>query len=182
MTNTDMPNTVYKRTTISGDIVLRNANEKDLPKLEWFGEYLHFRRLFRYTYQEQIMRRRLMLIAEFNDFPIGQIFIFFKDDNLHDGSARGYLYSLRVMEPFQKHGIGTKLILSAEQIVKQRRLPKTTIAVAKENHVARRLYERLGYRITHEDEGKWSYTNHMGETIYMHEPCWMLEKTLLHFS
>ena len=37
--------------------------EEDLPKLEWYGEYLHFRRVFRRAYDDQLAGRRLMLLA-----------------------------------------------------------------------------------------------------------------------
>ena len=101
------------------EITLRLARRGDLPKLEWYGQYTHFRNLFRRTFQEQEQRRRLMLIADCGDFPIGHVFIQLSSGDLHfsDGKRRAYLYSLRVMEMFRGRGIGTRLIEEAERRV-----------------------------------------------------------------
>lgn len=167
--------TLFKQTTLNLDLTYRLAVESDIPKLEWMGEYTHFRKIFQYTYEEQKHGRRLMLIADCNHFPIGQIFMLMSDFWEED---RGYLYSLRVMEPFQGMGIGTALIQQAERIMRDHHLNYVSIAVARTNPQARRLYERLGYHVYTEDEGRWSYTNHENVMVEVHEPCWMLEKAL----
>jgi ribosomal protein S18 acetylase RimI-like enzyme len=92
--------------------------------------------------------------------------------------GHGYLYAFRVMEMFRGHGIGTWLLQEAENIIVDRGLEWSTIAVAKENHSARRLYERLGYQKFAEDSGRWSYLDHKGIVRHVHEPCWLLEKHL----
>ncbi len=166
--------------TLELSVELRLATYSDLPKLEWFGQYSHFRTLFRRTYQEQLQHRRLMLVADCNNFPIGHIFIQLSsgEQRIADGRRRAYLYSLRVMEMFQDHGIGTRLILEAEMLAAERGFRWVTIAAAKDNLRARRLYERLGYRVFGEDEGKWSYLDHENRMRYVHEPCWVLEKSI----
>lgn len=166
--------------TVELPVELRLATYDDLPKLEWYGQYTHFRVLFRRTYQEQLQHRRLMLVADCNDFPIGHIFIQLSGGEQHmaDGRRRAYLYSLRVMDMFQGRGIGTHLLDEAEQIAREHDFRWTTIAAAKDNPRARRLYERLGYHVFSEDEGNWSYTDHRNRVRYVHEPCWVLEKRL----
>ncbi len=175
MTNLDT-DTHYLRLPI----VIRTANKEDVAKLEWYGQYTHFRNLLRRAYREQMLGRRLMLVADYNDFPIGQLFIQLKSNNrlIADGKRRAYLYSFRVMEMFRGQGIGTMLVNHAENFISNRGYNSVTIAVAKDNHGAIRLYERLGYGKFAEDSGKWSYTNHHGKTCYVHEPCWLLEKSL----
>lgn len=160
---------------------IRVATQHDVPKLEWYGQYAHFRNLIQRAYREQLQGRRIMLIADCNDFPIGQIFIQMKSNNqrIADGTLRGYLYSFRVMEMFQGHGIGTHLIHVAESELIQRNFHYATIAVAKENHGALRLYERLAYKKIAQDAGKWSYTDHKGVMRKVNEPCWILEKKLI---
>ncbi|MCA9915667.1 MAG: GNAT family N-acetyltransferase, partial [Anaerolineae bacterium] len=145
---------------------LRVAQREDIPKLEWYGQYLHFRNLFRRTYHEQQAGKRLMLLADLNNFPIGHIFIHFKTTE----EPYAYLYSFRVMEMFQRQGVGTRLIHSAEAIVTQRGLNHVTIAVAKANKDALRLYKRLDYHIFSEDEGHWQYRDHRGDLRHVHEP------------
>jgi ribosomal protein S18 acetylase RimI-like enzyme len=158
-------------------ITLRLATLDDLPKLEWYGQYKHFRNLFRRTYREQQAGRRLMLLADSNNFPIGHVFIQFKDDTL-DEIGRAYLYSLRVMEMFRRHGVGTWLMQEAESMILDHGIEWATLAVAKDNDGALRLYERLGYQIYMEDSGRWSYLDHKGIVRHVNEPCWMLEKNL----
>ena len=170
------------------DIHFRIAEESDLPLLEWYGQYEHFRNLFRLTYEGQRKGERLMLLADINGFPVGQIFILFNQRATmwqmmmgrrgKPPEQRGYLYALRVMDHLQGFGIGTRLIMKAEEIMHETGCAWTTISVAKDNPRAKKLYERLGYHVYMEDEGRWSYVDHTGKTVHVHEPCWMLEKRL----
>ena len=165
---------------------LRLATEDDLPLLEWYGQYTHFRNLFRLTYDGQLKGERLMLVADLNQFPIGHVFMYFNAKvslwqsmtGHKNTQSRGYLYALRVMEHLQGLGIGTRLILESERLMREQGCTSATISVAKDNPRAKLLYERLGYVVYMEDEGEWSYVDHQGRTVYVHEPCWMLEKAL----
>jgi RimJ/RimL family protein N-acetyltransferase len=70
------------------------------------------------------------------------------------------------------------LITEAETQVLGRGYSTVTIAAAKANHAARRLYERLGYEVFMDDRGEWSYTDHLGKIRQVKEPCWLLQKTI----
>ena len=166
---------------ITLDIDLRLAVKDDLPKLEWFGQYSHYRVLFRRAFREQQQGRRLMLVADCNNFPIGHIFMQFSsgEPSVADGETRAYFYAFRVMEMFRGRGIGSALLEEAESLVIARGYTWTTIAVAKDNDGARRLYERLNYRIFRDDPGQWSYRDQHGEMRWVNEPCWLMEKRLL---
>jgi len=161
-------------------VILRLAHADDLPKLEWFGQFAHYRRLYRTTYADQEQGRRLMLLAVVNEFPIGQIFIHLGEAGCgrQGGCGRGYLYALRVLEPFRGQGIGTRLIQCAEGLLLASGLRRAVIAVAKDNPGARRLYERLGYVVYGEDAGHWEYTDDEGRVQHVHEPAWLLHKRL----
>ena len=54
--------------------------------------------------------------------------------------------------PFQRRGIGTEVLRRIIDEASRRRLP-VRLAVVKFNP-SRRLYERLGFRVTHEDDRK----------------------------
>lgn len=174
--------------TLEIDITFRFATQDDLPHLEWYGQFTHFRNLFRLTYEGQQRGERLMLLADLNGYPVGQIFMLFNQQTSiwqlmtsrrgRPPEQRGYLYALRVMDHLQGMGIGTRLIIEAERILVERDCAWATISVAKDNPRARQLYERLDYDVYMEDEGRWSYIDHQGRTIHVHEPCWMLEKRL----
>src|SRR5262249_10922376 len=143
----------YTTTHISVPVHFRIARLEDLPKLEWYGQYTHYRNLFRRAYWEQQKGARGMLVAGSKNFPIGHIFVQFvtsESDKRHD-FRRAYLYSFRVMEMFRGYGIGTRLIQEAERIILERDFYQAMIAVSKENHRARRLYERMGYSIFADD-------------------------------
>jgi ribosomal protein S18 acetylase RimI-like enzyme len=162
------------------EVVFRRAESADLPRLEWYGEYAHFRRVFQKAFEDQKAGRRLMLLADVNGWPVGQVFMQLEnfDDFYTDGVKRGYLYSLRVMDAFQRQGIGTALLREAEAILMERGYQSVSIAAAKDNPGARRLYERMGYRVFTEDAGRWHYVDHEGRTRQVVEPCWVLEKDL----
>lgn len=175
-----MTTTERRTLTLHMEVVFRLAERGDLPKLEWYGQYTHFRRVFQRTYEDQLAGTRLMLLADVNGWPVGQVFIQLEtyDSIWMDMRQRGYLYSLRVMDAFQKRGIGTALLREAEDILAGKRYDGVSIAAAKENPGARRLYERHGYRVMSEDHGRWNYVDHEGKTRYVVEPCWILEKDL----
>src|SRR5688500_8031852 len=116
MTNSALPKTSSLSTPLDLQLRFRLATEADLPKLEWMGQYIQFRRVFRYTFEEQQRGTRLMLVADVNNYPVGQIFMILRNvDEWNE--ERGYFYSLRVMDPFQGLGIGTKLMKEAEALL-----------------------------------------------------------------
>ena len=105
--------------TLQIPVRLRLARREDLPKLEWAGQYAHFRNLYRRAFREQQQGRRLMLLADCNGHPIGQIFIQLSGHNpsMANGANRAYLYAFRVMDLFRGQGIGTWLIHEAEAVL-----------------------------------------------------------------
>ena len=103
MTNSALPKTSSLSTPLDLQLRFRLAVEADLPKLEWMGQYIQFRRVFRYTFEEQQRGNRLMLVADVNNYPVGQIFMILRNvDEWNE--ERGYFYSLRVMDPFDRMG------------------------------------------------------------------------------
>jgi ribosomal protein S18 acetylase RimI-like enzyme len=166
--------------TLTADIVIRPARNEDLPLLEWYGLFWHFRNVFQDTFLEYQQGHRLMIVAALNDFPVGRVFVQISTGNpvYADGFDRAYLYSLYVIPALQGNGIGTALINYAERELVNRGFTWVTIAVAKDNPGARRLYERLGYTQYHEDSGIWSYVDPDGKGHTINEPCWVLKKRL----
>jgi len=159
---------------------IRDAQEEDLPALEWEGEYRRFRTVFRRTYQEAQAGRRWMLVAEEGGEVVGQVFVQLCSSERHfaDGTRRAYLYAFRVRPGFRGRGIGTHLMQAAETRLRERGFREAVIAVSQDNPEACRLYERLGYRIFMEDPGEWSYLDHEMQRQEVVEPCWVLEKQL----
>ncbi len=162
----------YEPIEVQARIDIRPATADDLPKLEWFGAYAHFRELYRRTWYDHQAGRRLMLVADLHGFPIGQVWL---DVTPVDYA---YLYALRVMEPMQGFGIGTGLIESAELLARSRGYRQIQLAVEKTNADARRLYERLGYRAFSQRVDMWSYTDHHGQSHWVQEDVYGMRKIL----
>ncbi len=162
------------------DVTIRTARARDIPLLEWHGEFWHLRGTFDRTFREQVRARKLILIADAGSYPVGRAFLHFARGHplLADGHSRAYLYSLHILEAFRGHGIGTQLIASGEQQARRRGFTCMTIAVAKANPRAMSLYTRLGYRTFTDDPGTWTYVDPTGVRHFVHEPAWLLQKPL----
>ena len=156
------------------------ATSQDIQLLEWRGEYAHLRKLFRRALMHQHRGRRLLWVARYKHYPIGRLFVLLRspDNIVADGVRRAYLYSFRVMDEFQGMGIGTQLMGLAETQLIEQGFEFATIAVAKTNYAALRLYQRRGYEIFTENSGEWQYYDHQNQLRKVMEPCWMLEKAL----
>lgn len=159
---------------------IREATEADLSGLEWEGAYRQYRHLYQNSMKEAKKGRRILLVSEAEHKLIGQIFILLHTipaDPLKL-SATGYLYSFRVRSEYRNLGIGTSLMRSAEKNLRRLAFRRVLIGVAKENRDARRLYERLGYKILADDPGEWSFIDDENSERFVNEPTYIMEKIL----
>ena len=160
---------------------IRLLEERDLPGLEWEGEYAHFRRL----YADALRRMQKKLAVHWvADLPragiIGQVFVQLNCDRpeLADGRRRAYLYSFRIRPAYRNQGLGTQIMKTVENDLRRRHYRSITLNVAKENTAAARLYQRMGYLIVAHEPGIWSYPDDDGVWHHMEEPAWRMEKQL----
>lgn len=167
-------------TPLTAAVVIRMAEEQDLPALEWDGEYRHYRTVFRSNYEDARRGQRLMLVAVQGEAMVGQVFVQLNsaDRQYADGRQRAYLYALRVRPAWRGQGIGRRLVAAAEAQLVRRGFTTAVIAVAKQNDRARGLYLKLGYRIFAEDPGIWVFTDADGREQRVEEPAWLMEKWL----
>lgn len=129
------------------EIRIRPARFEDAPALEWFGLYSAHRPLIDRALQRHLAGESLALVAEFNGFPVGQVWVDFS----HRARATGTLWALRVFPPFQRLAIGTSLVREAERALVRLGFAYAEIGAEKVNRGARRLYERLGYRVARDE-------------------------------
>lgn len=162
-------------------IRIRHLIRDDLPALEWEGEYAHFRHLFARTYQ---MARRgtavLWVAISPSNKMLGQVFVQLNGTRPEraNGKTHGYIFSFRVKPDYRNNGLGRRLLQTAEQDLQRRNYGRATLNVAKENDRARIFYQRHGFKIIGEEEGRWSYKDHKNTTRFVHEPSWRMEKYL----
>jgi len=163
------------------DCSIRQAIRADLPALEWDGELVHYRRLFAQAFEQVQRGQALIWIAEIPlQGLIGQLLVSLKSERpeLSDGLERAYVYGFRVKSLYRNQGIGTRMMAVVEADLLERDFSVVTLNVSQQNSGARRLYERLGYRVVGFEPGRWSYINHEGQRVNVHEPAWRMEKNL----
>jgi ribosomal protein S18 acetylase RimI-like enzyme len=154
---------------------IRQCRLSDLPLLEWDGLFANQRELIADAFRRQEEGENLMLVADRDDFPIGQVWI---DLAKKEPQSIGILWALRVMAAYQGQGIGSQLIGTAESYLRERPFTIAEIGVEKENLAARRLYERLGYRIVSDNVETWTYTTPAGRLCTETAVEWIMHKPL----
>lgn len=163
-------------------VVIRQALAKDLPGLEWDGEFKHFRRVYADAYRRSQQGLSLMWVAVLEPVGIvGQVFIQLVCDRveLADGRQRAYLYSFRVRPPYRSAGLGGRIMDVVEDDLRRRNFQYITLNVAKDNPRAEQLYARRGYRKVAHEPGCWSYPDDRGIWRTVEEPAWRMEKCLV---
>jgi ribosomal protein S18 acetylase RimI-like enzyme len=166
---------------LSAEVLIRTATLEDLPALEWDGEFAHFRRLYNEVYQSSRRGDAVLWVVEAPGLGVvGQAFVQLRSarTELADGSTRAYLYGFRIQPAYRSQGIGTRLIQSVESDLAGRGFRWVVLNVSRVNLAARRLYERLGYRVIAAEPGRWSYVDQFGRRQEVNEPAWRMEKAL----
>lgn len=135
---------MIERFSIKLSINIRACEQSDLPKLEWFGMFTDYREIILEAFKCQEKDEVIMLVAQTNHFPIGQLWI---DLTKQHKNSIGVLWAFRILSPFQGKGIGSCLLNSAERILQEKGFAVSEIGVEKDNPNARRLYERMGYQV-----------------------------------
>ena len=161
--------------------LVRPLKEADLPALEWDGEYLHFRLLYRGHYQNSLWGNTRIWVAEAEDGEIvGQIFLMLlsRDDENADGVSRALIFSFRVKEKVRNQGLGGFLLDYVEAYALKQGFTHLRLNVERENNAARRFYERHGFYVYGVDPGEWEFRDHEGNWQQRVEPAWKMIKTL----
>ena len=147
-------------------VQIRLGREEDLPALEWQGEFIHFRKLYRQVYQNACDGKACIWVAELEQAGIiGQVFVQFISSRkeLADGETRAYVYGFRVQAAYRGSGVGTELLKQVEQDLQKRHFRWITLNVSRQNLGAQRFYKRNGYQMVAAEAGRWSYTGPYGE-------------------
>ncbi|MBV9471078.1 MAG: GNAT family N-acetyltransferase, partial [Abitibacteriaceae bacterium] len=148
-------------------VVVRRLQEQDVRLLEWHGGP-DLRSFYEWQWDQHCIGALCTLVADFNGYPIGQGSIHWQGKPTHPHIPD--IQSLRVMDAFRGLGIGSQLLRASERLVLAQGFSKLSLAVGIENPAARRLYERLGYRLAGEPYNDiWHYINAQGERVQIEE-------------
>lgn len=160
---------------------IRTLKESDLPELEWNGEYIHYRRLYKEIFQSAKKGNSILWVIELpNTGLVGQLFVQLKSPRreLADGNLVAYFFAFRIKESNRGCGIGTKLLEHAEEDLSIRNFKYATLNVSKNNFKALRFYSKNGYNIVANEPGHWFYVDHLGIRQEVNQPSWRLEKKI----
>ncbi len=166
---------------LTSEVLIRSATLEDLPALEWEGEFAHFRRLYQDVYESARRGEAVLWVVEVPGVGVvGQAFVQLTSarTELANGSTRAYVYGFRIQPAYRSQGIGTRLLQLVESDLKRRGFRSVVLNVSRDNRSARRLYERLGYRVVAAEPGSWSYLDQFGRRQQVNEPAWRMEKVL----
>jgi ribosomal protein S18 acetylase RimI-like enzyme len=166
---------VLQQFTIPLAVTVRICVRDDLPNLEWFGLFTAHREVILSAYERQERGENLMLVAEANRFPVGQVWI---DLAKKSAESVGVLWAVRVIPCLQNLGIGTRLMGSAEWLLRGWGFAYAELGVEKDNLGARRLYERLGYSVVGTEYEEYCYTTPDGTSMHVPVDEWILRKDL----
>jgi ribosomal protein S18 acetylase RimI-like enzyme len=162
-------------------IMIRQLYKSDLPALEWDGEYIHYRNLFREIFKHARKGDSILWVLELRDTGIiGQLFVQLKSPRreLADGDVRAYFYAFRIKESYRGVGYGSNLLDYAEEDLRIKNYKFVTLNVSKKNMNALRFYSKHGYKIVTSEPGRWSYFDHLGVRQEVDQPSWRLEKKI----
>lgn len=146
---------VLAQFTIAVNVAIRPCVLEDLPHLEWFGLFTPHREIIHSAFKRHERGENLMLVAEANHFPVGQVWI---DLAQKAAESTGVVWAMRVIPCLQNLGIGIQLLTVAEQVLRNRGYACAELSVEKNNTGAQRLYERQGYHMVNEASEEYSYT------------------------
>jgi ribosomal protein S18 acetylase RimI-like enzyme len=163
------------------EVTIRLATQADLPAMEWNGEYVHFRRLYREIYENAERGEALLWVAELPEAGlIGQLFVQLTSarKELADGSHRAYIYGFRIQPAYRGFGLGSYMLQRIEDDLYRRGFRISVLNVGRDNTEAYLLYLRRGYQMVADEPGQWSYLDEKGVHHLVDEPAWRMEKVL----
>jgi GNAT superfamily N-acetyltransferase len=163
------------RFSLELELKIRQCTRQDLPQLEWFGLYTEHRQLIQEAFRRQQNGEVNMLLAVLDGFPVGQAWL---DLSARVADSVGVIWAVRVFPLLRSHGIGTRLMIAAEQLLSERGYRWSELTVDQQEPRARRLYERLGYRSAGCTEGLLSYTTPDKKSVALNLQLWVLRKRL----
>lgn len=161
------------RATVTVDLIVRDLRHEDLAACAWTGS------LTRLRYISAALGRRTSGAVDYlaicgpSDLPLGVGGVDYRRRR-----DAGWLWQFAVHPAFRSCGIGTLLVRHAEERILRRGFAHAELGVEAGNSGARRLYSRLGYQVTHEQDDEWDDEDAAGRPIRRRAHCVVMRRAL----
>lgn len=149
---------------------IRLGIASDIRKLEWNGAFTTHRAIIEQAFAAQAAGEGLVLIADLDAFPVGQLWVRFA------GACVPRFWALRVMPVHQGAGLGSRLLDYGEAELARRGFETWEIGAEKSNLAALRFYRSRGYAIAYEQIETYSYAAPSGEPREGRADQWICRK------
>jgi len=153
--------------SIPSDVVIRRAEARDLPELGELGAALMrvhyaFDQLrflepgggdqagyARFLASQLDEDAAMVCVAERQGHILGYVYAAIEPLSWKDlRDEAGYIHDLLVVDEARRLGVGEALLDRAIAWLVERRMPRVLLGTAAQNEMARRLFERRGFRAT----------------------------------
>jgi ribosomal protein S18 acetylase RimI-like enzyme len=153
---------------------IRDLTEADLPECGWSGSRLHLEHVARELARVRLGEAEyLAACAARSGRPVGKGLIDYRKT-----PGAGTIGQLAVHPAVQSCGIGTALLLAAEERIRARGLRYAELGVEASNSRARALYERLGYVAYGTEPDGWDEEAPDGSIRRYETTCVLMRKPL----
>ncbi|HET6711929.1 N-acetyltransferase [Amycolatopsis sp.] len=158
-------------TEIVVPLLIRDLTEADLPHCGWSGSRLHLEHVARELGRDDA--DYLVACVAKSGFPVGKGLIDYRKT-----AGAGTIGQLAVHPALQSCGIGTALLLAAEERIRAHGLSHAELGVEVENPRARALYERLGYVAYGTEPDGWDEVAPDGSIRRYETTCTLMRKPI----
>ena len=160
--------------TVGPDVlVVDDLRTKDLPRLAWSGSPEHLRSVARALERVASSDVEYLVVRAPCGDPVAKAGIDFTQNDM-----AGTLWQLATHVRLHSLGLGTCLIVEAEQRIRRRGLPWAMLSVEDDNPRARALYERLDYTPYRHEMAAWQSEDDQGALFRYETEVTVLRKRL----
>jgi ribosomal protein S18 acetylase RimI-like enzyme len=147
----------------AGQLAVGDLRADDLAGLAWSGNPAHLRNVAAALQRAGQGLEDYLVVRAPSGEPVAKMRVEYASE-----AGTGVFSQLAVMDGLHRVGIATMLIGIGEQRVRSRGLGFAALGVEDDNPLARRLYERLGYRAAGRQQASWDVEDDVG-VIRPHE-------------
>ena len=163
------------------NMIIRRASTEEMLKLWRYEKTEHISPTAGFFYQNISAGNAVFWTVDHAGELIGELYVFLdlEDRDFANGNDTAYLCAFRVKKEFRGHGLGTMMMNTALQELKDLGFSRATIGVSKDEEDNLRLYRRMGFTETvrecHYDP---CGLDENGRPEYDEDSWWLLAKDL----